>query len=670
MKTTLLFTFIIISSTFIYGQTYKSETLDFNDVSLQSLSTGGLFYQPTTSAPGYEVPKGSGNNVIFASSFWFGGVNQFNDTLVSAYKFRNKLKFFSGPVSITNQYNSAAYAEAYDESIWKVSKAEIEYHIVNYDQAGYEAPHGIKNWPGNGDVSLGVSHNLAPYVDVNGDGLYNSEDGDYPCILGDEALYIIANDTRSATLPPQSASQGLGIETHFMIYQFSASNFIDQTTFVKIRVINRGLNNYSNFKPTFYVDADIGFAFDDYIGCDTTNNVGYAYNAINYDPGGAGAPGYGNNPPAVGVVCLNHKMDYFGSYSNSAFNTGDPQTDAQYWHYMNGRWKDGSSWMYGGSGHQSDSLASNTTTKYFFSGNPLTLNGWSELNTDGAGAMNPNDEDKRFLVISESQSFAPNQIIEYEYAIIFDQSGNNVENAMNVVDLAEQVNAFYMDSIYHQSCKKQGTGVPDDFSPQPDSIVTNQMFEITRLDGIGNMGLNQKIKPETEAAILDSNRVKKVHYQRGFGPVMAYIYDTLNHETGYFQLKFNNFNDNYDIDSAYWTAYRFDTAGGVLLDSVESINTITEGDLHYISQWGIAIKVKQHPYRCEGTTLECPERSKYADVISSSLTFENPSDTWLTGVKDNTTMTPMNWILKSSYFTTDSVVNINSPACYNQLFVN
>lgn len=664
MKTFIQYILLITCAPFICAQSYITKNLELNDVNLLANSDGSLFLNRSINAPGYEVPKGTGNNVIFASNFWFGGINQTNDTLVSSFKYRNNLVFFNGPVSTTNAYNSIDYIEEYDQSIWKVSKAEIEYHIDNFDQQGYEAPHGIKNWPGNGITQVGVSQYLAPYVDVNNDGQYNADDGDYPCIRGDEAVYMIVNDAKGATLPTTSPPDGLGLEIHIMLYQFSANDYIDQTTFINLRIINRGQNVFSAFKPSFYVDADIGFAFDDYIGCDTNNNVGYAYNATNFDPGGSGASGYGNNPPAVGVVCLNHKMDYFGYYLNGgpSLPYTDPVTPVQYWNYMNGYWKDGTPWVKGGTGYTGTIGASSTPAKYLYPGNPLTQSGWSEVNTDGNGYSNPNDEDKRFIITSESQSFVPNQIVEYDYAIIFDNSGNHLENANNIIGLAEQVEGYFQNTIFHQSCIQQGTGISDNFTPQPDSILTNQMFEITRLDGEGNMGLSVKLKPETEANILDSNQVERVHYERGKGPIMAYIFDTLDHVSGYFQLKFNNFAS--DIDSAYWTVYRYDTFGGTLLDSVESLSTITDGDIHYIYDWGIAIQVKQSFYSCNFNVAECPQSNKQAYAISSSLTFENNSNKWLTGVKDNGSMTPTNWIQKLGAGYDDSIINEFSPACY------
>jgi hypothetical protein len=102
--------------------------------------------------------------------------------------------FHGGPISTTQAYNTLAYSNEYHDAIWKVSKAEILDHQANVQNPGYAVPAAIANWPGNGDTSLGIAAQLAPFIDLNGNGLYEPSLGDYPDIRGDEAVYVITND--------------------------------------------------------------------------------------------------------------------------------------------------------------------------------------------------------------------------------------------------------------------------------------------------------------------------------------------------------------------------------------------------------------------------------------------------------------------------------------------
>ena len=79
-----------------------------------------------------------------------------------------------------------------------MTAVEINNHILNYQSPGYIIPNDILNWPAHGDTTLGNSLGMlpyiAPFIDVDNDDIYNPSQGDYPCIKGDEAVYIVMND--------------------------------------------------------------------------------------------------------------------------------------------------------------------------------------------------------------------------------------------------------------------------------------------------------------------------------------------------------------------------------------------------------------------------------------------------------------------------------------------
>jgi hypothetical protein len=456
MKKIILIFVLLVTYPFVFSQSLEKDSLDFNDVNLKVSNVGIMFLKMSWNQGYYKVPKGGDNSVIYGSAFWFGGIDQDSNVRVTADRYGQNNAFFPGPSSSTNEYNSTIYQDAYEKSIWKVSKSEIAFHINNFSEPWYQAPDGIADWPGNGLTQVGIAQNLAPFVDVNNDGIYNPNDGDYPCIRGDQAVYIILNDSRALTDPSTPPNSVLDMEYHIMLYQYGASDYIDQTTFIHLRAINRSSNTYTNFKSALFVDGDIGFAFDDYAGCDTNYNVGYTYNATNFDQGGSGAPGYGDNPPAMGAVCLNHKMEYFGYYQNGSPSSPitDPMSNQEYWNYMNGYWKDGTPWYYGGNGYPDTNNYTVAPTKYMYPGNPLTQTGWSERNIDSNGLQNPDNEDRRMLLVSESQDIAPDQILEYDYAILFSDDGNHLEDALNIVDLAEQAKTYYDDNINQTPCNQ------------------------------------------------------------------------------------------------------------------------------------------------------------------------------------------------------------------------
>lgn len=648
-----LFTLSFTVFQFLNGQQNQT-ILNGNSVAATVYEEGRLFQKRDIGAPGYEFPAGSGNHLIYSGGFWFGGTNQNSELKIAANLFGLGNDFNRGPYSSTSDYYDTAYIYNYESAIWKVKKSEIIYHIDNYNVAGYVAPRGIAEWPGNGDPSIGVAAQLAPYVDVNSNGIYEPYEGDYPCIKGDEAVYQIMNDDRIHT---ESGGEKIGAEIHMLLYHVKTTNYIDSTTFIDVKVYNRGQNSFNDFKVAFYIDPDVGFFEDDYIGSAPTKNMIYAYNGSNFDSGQSGAPGYQANPPAVGIMSLNRSLKYSGFFNISGFSSmSNPNTPADYWNYMNGKWKDGTDWTTGGNGYG----GTNGSTQHIYDGNPYLGIGWTELDTDGNGTSNVSG-DRRFFMITEDEVFQPGDVLTYTYAVVVNRQGNNLENVQGLLDYADSVQQFFDNTTF--SCAQIGTGMVDVFDLTPEN--NRLSFEITRVDGEGNMSRAVKINSKTEQNILDSISVENITYQRGKGPIDALLTDTVNHSVGHFVLKFNDY---VDVDTANWTVYHYDTIGGVLLDSVNSTTAINVGNELDIPQWGMAIRIKQMDYFCIDGQPSCQERNKIAKPLETKLSFDDESNSWLTGVKNANGMSPVNWIMSGSF---DGSVNpipgdsVHNPACYS-----
>ena len=645
-----------------------STILNGNSASAFISDQGRLFHQGNLSSAGYELPVGSGNHLIYNGGFWFGGTNQNSELKLAAHLFGVGKDFNRGPYSSTNDYNDTAYIYSYESAIWNVKKSEIIYHIDNYNQLGYVAPDGILNWPGNGNASIGVAEQLAPYVDLNNNGIYEPHKGEYPCIKGDEMVYQIMNDDR---IHNESGGEKIGAEIHIIVYQDQATNFVDSTTFIEVTIINKGQNSFSDFKVAFYIDPDVGFSDDDYIGSDPSKNLMYAYNSNNFDPGQGGSPGYGSFPPTLGVVSLTKDVDYSGTFhrydGGVLYAMTDPSSPADYWNYMNGKWLDGSDWTLGGDGHGGAS----GSTHHLYNGNPSQGTGWTELDIDGNGTSNVSG-DRRLLMTSIEESFQPGDTLTYNYGIIVNRNGDLMENIQGIINYADSVKTYFHNTTY--SCIHQGTGTADVFEIEDITYPFN--FEITRLDGEGNMSRAVKIDAQSEQNILDSISVKSIGYKRGHGPIEVRRTDTLNQTLGHFVLKFNDYATN--IDTANWTIYHYDTIGGVLIDSVNSTSAINIGNEMLIPQWGMAVKVKQHNYFCKDNSPQCTFRDKIAKPLETTLTFEDDNNNWLTGVKNANGMAPMNWIMSGDFSGTSIPGDsIHNPVCYsanfydyNNLFTN
>jgi len=71
-------------------------------------------------------------------------------------------------------------------------------------------------------------------------------------------------------------------------------------TFYTYEIINRSTYELANTYFSQWVDPDLGYAHDDFVGCDVKRGLGYCYNGKDQDGSGT-AETYSGNPPAVGI---------------------------------------------------------------------------------------------------------------------------------------------------------------------------------------------------------------------------------------------------------------------------------------------------------------------------------------------------------------------------------
>lgn len=265
---------------FGFLSSYFSQILAENNVyAVPSSNPGNLFvYDQANGFPSYIVPQSSGLGTFLVSTLWCSALNDTGGLHLAGGKFMTLgHDYFNGPYSTTNSYTDNNYITKYgtifSTKAYPITKNEVVNHIWNYNQVGYVMPQSIALWPANGDISLGVEQNLAPFVDMNNNGTYEPLLGDYPDIRGDKAIYQIINDARG--IHTETGGVPLGIEIHLMYYQFSSNDYKNDATYLNIRVFNRGLNDYAAFKLGIWASFEFGAGNNDYVGCDTTTNLAY-----------------------------------------------------------------------------------------------------------------------------------------------------------------------------------------------------------------------------------------------------------------------------------------------------------------------------------------------------------------------------------------------------------
>ena len=95
---------------------FKSD-LNYNNIDIRLENTGTFMFKKEEARAGYEFPKGSGNHLVFAASFWFGGEDQNGDFRLAAHRYAQGRDFFPGPFSTIGAYDDEVYIEKYFNSI-------------------------------------------------------------------------------------------------------------------------------------------------------------------------------------------------------------------------------------------------------------------------------------------------------------------------------------------------------------------------------------------------------------------------------------------------------------------------------------------------------------------------------------------------------------------------
>ena len=504
--------------------------MEYNNVRALVETGGSLWQNRASGAASYEVPKGSNKHVLFSGALWMGGEDVNGQLKIAAHMFRQGNDFWAGPLGTltpgSGNYNPFEVQTASEllyrdygaaeiipsecnkyDRFYTIRRREVEQFIAwwncendpNVDPAdceGVEQPddevmNRIINWPAHGDVTLGEDEFLAPFYDNvknpnNQPNIYDPiNDGDYPwydiegeidcrndrrvTLYGDETHWWVFND--KGNIHTETGGDPIGMEIRAQAFSFATNDEINDMTFYNYELINRGTQTLYNTYFGQWVDPDIGFAWNDYVGCDVSRGLGFAFNATSVDNGAGGQAPYGASPPAIGVdffegpykdpdgmdnplttnipeaiakegipyaglgigygdgIVDNERlgMSKFVYYNNSTGTQGDPFKSTHFYNYLKGSWQNGDPFTFGGDG-QGGSLV----TDYCFPGNSDPHNWgtagidpgfeWSEV-TEG----NPVDKDKRFLQSAGPFTLQPGAVNNITVGVVYGRNTNETD---------------------------------------------------------------------------------------------------------------------------------------------------------------------------------------------------------------------------------------------------
>ncbi len=203
--------------------------------------------------------------------------------------------------SMTNEELRRDAAEVFEIKLEQVTTEQMQTVAAQYER-------DWKEWP----AAFG-----APFVDRNHDGVYTpppqfstsftgddliAGNYDEPGIRGvateepaDQVIWTVYNDLDAAQSQKLYGSLPLGLEVQVTLWAYQTDAPWAGYYFRRMRFINKGgvALDEQNQRGAFWIDsmyvgqwsdADLGYAGDDLVGCDTLRQLGYIYNASVSDP--------------------------------------------------------------------------------------------------------------------------------------------------------------------------------------------------------------------------------------------------------------------------------------------------------------------------------------------------------------------------------------------------
>lgn len=338
-----------------------------------------------------------------------------------------------GPLKIDGSASiDIAVAKQFNR-VWKVSQADIDNFLFHFNNGSvssgqYEIPRVILEWPASGPA--GYDPLLAPFTDVNNDGIYNPWEGDYPTIKGKQMLYFILNDKLESH---QSGGLPLGVEIRVSVYACkndTATGFneiINRTIFQEYEIINRTNQAIDSVNFAFLADFDVLHYTANYVGTHVNENAIYGiFSSSSDEPVNDSfnivqSIQVLNMPPTYNNMenSLNKTM-YYDGCGNCAL--GEPNDVFDYKNYMQGKFKDDQYLHFGGIGYPGANNVTNYKSNFSFPGfsDPThrSTNGtdpgfiWDEYS-----AMN-SPGDRRILASVKPVKLLPNTPVKFTLGLI------------------------------------------------------------------------------------------------------------------------------------------------------------------------------------------------------------------------------------------------------------
>lgn len=408
-------------------QLYKTNTNDhsnfitINQVFMWCKNDGDGSHDPRTDGQGFYWPGGENATL--------GAV--FEDGLIWAGKIGREVRMNG------NTHRQGLQAGKILDNGLPDDPSKAKYRVYKIRKSWESFPPGDRRDQYQKDLEEWPVEDGAPWEDKNGNGVYDVGEAQF---IGDEVLWYVANDLDPSRTTFTYGSQPIGLEQQCTIFGFQRTGDLGDIVFKKYKMINKGQNTVKDMYFGMWSDTDLGYANDDYTGCDTVLSLGYTWNSDNNDEGY-----YGVNPPAMGYDFFQGPM-VPGNATDSAKFLGKwrkgyknlPMTAFIFFINPNTTYQDPDQGQYSGTlqyynylqglvwnGNQFIDPTTNKPTVKVLYGDPVAGTGWYEGKGWPGG---PAPDDRRHLMCSGPFTMAPSDTQEIVVGLLIARGNSNLNS--------------------------------------------------------------------------------------------------------------------------------------------------------------------------------------------------------------------------------------------------
>ena len=422
----------------IHAQTpfLTMDSININNITAAELVHGDTWYNPAYPGPPYYVSCSNycvlhdslTKNISGMGSFWMSGYDSSNQLHIAAQINRyTGIDYWPGPFDLGD---SCSYTNSQNwNKIWKVNESDIITFLALTTHTISNTPFSILSWPGQGNIYaqgnstyLTITNPMAPFVDLNGNGIYEPLLGEYPKIKGDQALWWVFND--NGATHNQTKGNPLGVEIHVMAYGYKRGTLIDNVIYYEYEIANHSPYNYANCRVAQMDITCAGTSLTNYIGFDSVWRMGIAYSGENgFRPCGSppNLPWTASPMAAVTMIVLpgDTSITYvpagsFTYFVNDESIIGIPTVDTQFNNYMRAKIRNGThiSDDFVGPGTQTKGYGAGPDCNYVFTGDPAVDSQWSEC------VCYNNPGFRNFILSSNDFTLNANSSVKLVFALI------------------------------------------------------------------------------------------------------------------------------------------------------------------------------------------------------------------------------------------------------------